>query len=186
MSSPERRAKHPNWAPEVTGNPAGRPNKYDSHVQPRLAEVTEWVKAGYTYYSIAEQLGVSTASFIKYQSFHPDLVEAIQKAKAEVNALVVNSLLKKAVGYREQRQMVSAKGDVVDYVHVVEGNVTAQIFWLKNQLRDEWSDRKDVIHDVGGDLAKLIEESMLPRLPESTVIDVTPVDGEDELEEGER
>jgi DNA-binding CsgD family transcriptional regulator len=36
----------------------GRPCKYESHVQPRLNEVLEWIQAGYTDYSIAETLGV--------------------------------------------------------------------------------------------------------------------------------
>jgi len=57
-----------NTTKERTGNIEGqteiRTYKYDSHVKPRLKDIYEWVKQGYTDYSIAEQLGAAYVEMI--------------------------------------------------------------------------------------------------------------------------
>jgi hypothetical protein len=76
----------------------GRPCKYESHVQPRLDEIYEWVKTGYTDYSIAEQLGIAHYTLIQYKEKFTELTETYARARKERNNLVMNSMFGKAVG----------------------------------------------------------------------------------------
>jgi hypothetical protein len=76
----------------------GRPCKYESHVEPRLQEVFEWLKQGYTDYSIAEQLGIHETTWIKYKADYPNLSSLYTRAIHERNRLVMNRMFSKACG----------------------------------------------------------------------------------------
>jgi len=60
------------------------------------------------------------------------------------------------------------------YESAVEGNLGAQVFYLKNRDRDNWKDRFD--YKVETDLGQLHLEAMeqLIREDQAAVIDVTP------------
>ena len=76
----------------------GRPCKYESHVEPRLSEIYDWVRQGFTDYSIAEQLDIAHYTLIQYKERYTELTETYSRAIKERNSLVMNSMYSKAVG----------------------------------------------------------------------------------------
>lgn len=85
----------------------GRRDLYAELVQPRLAEITEWI--GVTdEATIARRLGVSARSLGKYKTEHPELREALRKGRESLVEDLKVSLKKKARGfaYTETKTMV--------------------------------------------------------------------------------
>lgn len=96
-----------------------RPSKYETHVASRLHEIEDWVRNGATNKQVGERLGISHDSFCVYQRNYPEFSETIKKNRDYVDGQVENALLKNALA----------------------GNITAQIFWLKNRRPKLWSDK---------------------------------------------
>lgn len=97
----------------------GRPGKYETHVLPRLNEVEDWCRNGATEEEMAARLGISRYSFIEYKKQFSDFSNILKKTKDFVDGQVENALLKAAL----------------------EGNITAQIFWLKNRRPQKWREK---------------------------------------------
>lgn len=93
----------------------GRPCKYETHVEPRLTEIYQWLKEGYTDYSIAEQLGISRISWIRYKEQYDTLATLYERARLERNSLVMNKMLEKAVGYEHEDLFIAQyQGQIVE------------------------------------------------------------------------
>lgn len=92
-------AKNKDVAVAVNGKKeVGRPCKYETHVEPRLKEIYQWVKDGMTDYSIADQLGICHETLIKYKDNYLDLSSLYTRAREERNKLVMNRMFAKATG----------------------------------------------------------------------------------------
>ncbi len=91
-------------------------------VKDKLTLVEGWARDGLTNEQIAENLGVSKTTFYKMLKEHSELSELLKKSKEVVDYEVENALLQSAL----------------------KGNVTAQIFWLKNRKPKEWRERQEV------------------------------------------
>jgi hypothetical protein len=76
---------------------------------------------GSTDAEIAEALGVSTVTLYAWMKLRPDFLNAIRSAKDIPDERVKRNLFHQAI----------------------EGNVTAQVFWLKNRRPQEWRDRHE-------------------------------------------
>lgn len=143
-------------------------NKYFSHVQPRLAEVSEWIKEGKTEREITELLGVALSSWGEYKNKYPELKEAIknirtdrareERDEAERIAAVEDSLYRSATGYtfktvkpvpKKNTETVTEKDgsrthrsweelEMLEVEEHVPPNVTAQIFLLVNKKKGEY------------------------------------------------
>ena len=86
---------------------------------------------GATNEEIADAIGVSKRTIIRWAKEHESFGKALAEGKAVSDAKVIRSLYKRATGY--------------DYT-----DVAAQCFWLKNRQRERWQDRpQDYIQ--GGD-----------------------------------
>lgn len=96
-----------------------RPNKYETHVAPRLGEIADWVRNGATEREIAERLGIAMSSFCEYKRGFSEFSELLKKTRDAVDGEVENALLQSALN----------------------GNTTAQIFWLKNRRPKKWRDK---------------------------------------------
>lgn len=96
-----------------------RPSKYQTHVEPRLEEIKDWVRNGATDKVIAERLGISEDSFYEYKREFSEFSESLKKNKEICDAEVESALHKAALG----------------------GNITAIIFWLKNRRPDKWREK---------------------------------------------
>jgi hypothetical protein len=97
----------------------GRPSEYDEAILP---EVLELVGQGATTKELADHLGVHPAQFWRWCQAYPQLRSAVKAAREAQDDRVEEALRINAV---------------------LEGNVTAQIFWLKNRRPNEWRDRKE-------------------------------------------
>ena len=96
---------------------AGRPCKYESHIQPFLQDIKKWIEEGYTDYSIADSLGIHYTTYSRYKRDFTELANLYTRTQAKHNKLVFNSMLKKATGIKEKikKQKVLSDGTVVTY-----------------------------------------------------------------------
>ena len=97
-------------------NKPGPKGKYESHVKPRLEEIYEWLVNGYTDYSIADQLGISQDSLIKYKEQYSELSELYTRARTERNKLVMNKMFQRATGEKVTllKQKATRDGEIVN------------------------------------------------------------------------
>ena len=108
---------------------------------------------------IAKALGISVASFYNYQNEHLEFLESLKKGKKPVDSDVVSALLKNALGFTIivkkafkvknteyiEGKKVSEKEEIVlaDEEQYISPDTTAQIFWVKNRLPEDWRDKKE-------------------------------------------
>lgn len=104
--------------------------KYEYWLTPEgLTKLEGWARDGATDEQIAKHMKISLATLYNWKRDHLDILEALKKGKEVVDFQVENALLKNAM----------------------DGNVTAQIFWLKNRRPDKWKDkREEEPKDAGG------------------------------------
>lgn len=102
---------------------AGRPSKYNEEIADKAYSLA---LLGASDKEMAEILGVSESTFNLWKKTYPEFSESLNEAKNMADSKVVRALYNQAIG----------------------GNVTAQIFWLKNRQKDKWRDKQDVDHTV--------------------------------------
>lgn len=85
-----------------------------------IAAVEQFAELGYTEEQIALVMGVAIRTLRDYKKRYPQFNEIITKGKLKADAVILKSLYEKARG----------------------GDVTAQIFWMKNRQPDKWRDRQ--------------------------------------------
>lgn len=94
-------------------------SKYETHVAPRLEEIKDWVRNGATDDEIISKLGIARSSFYEYKRNISDFSDSLKETKEIVDSQVENALLQNAL----------------------KGNITAQIFWLKNRRSKQWREK---------------------------------------------
>ena len=114
-------------------------------VKDKLILVEGWARDGLTNEQIAENLNIGKTTFYKLLNEHPELSEHLKKGKEVVDYEVENALLKNALS----------------------GNITAQIFWLKNRKPKQWKDKVEV---EDKDLSKV--EELLSKIKEEANNDI--------------
>ena len=97
-------------------NLKGRPSGYNPEVHLVLASY--FAQEGMTEEQIATRIGISKATLTTWKQKYPEFLASLKTTKDEADAKVVESLYKQAL----------------------KGNVTAQIFWLKNRQPEKWRD----------------------------------------------
>jgi hypothetical protein len=121
----------------------GRKNKYDTHVQPHLEEIQEWVGT-LTEEQIAKKLGISVASFEKYKSKHEELVESLKKGRENLIEELRNSLKQKAKGfhYTEKKKIIrdvnGQRTQVIEEYERYSPPDTGAIHLLLKNLDETW------------------------------------------------
>lgn len=96
-------------------------SKYESHVAPRLEEIKDWCRNGATDEQIYNRLGISRNAFYEYQKKHREFYESLKYNKEYCDGQIENALFEAAKA----------------------GNVTAQIFWLKNRRGKVWREKPE-------------------------------------------
>ncbi len=126
----------------------GRPCKYETHVEPRLEEVYQWIKEGYTDYSIAEQLGIHPVSLIRYKERYDSLASLYTRARLERNRLVMNKMFQRATGEKVTmlKQKATKDGEIVDLVEeqYIPPDVNAADLFLRNNDPEYKSAKADI------------------------------------------
>ena len=116
--------------------------KYQEWLEPDGLTLLEgWARDGLTDEQIAKNIGIAVSTLYDWKSRFPEFSKALKKGKEVVDFEVENALLKSAL----------------------EGNTTAQIFWLKNRKRDKWKDKPELSDGIGDTrekdpLSKSLEE----------------------------
>ena len=114
----------------------------------KLLLLEGWARDGLFDKQICKNMGVSEATLTNYKRKYPEIKEALRKGKEVVDFEIENALYKRAIGYT-----IRIKEDKLDkdgIIHSCErdlhipGDVTAQIFWLKNRKRMQWRDKVEV------------------------------------------
>lgn len=124
-----------------------------------LLQLESWARDGLTDKQIASNMGVTEQTLNVWKKNYPSLFESLKRGKAVVDIQVENALLKRALGYsydevtRERvldydpstGQIVGSHIEITKTVKKeVQGDTTAQIFWLKNRRPEQWRDKRDV------------------------------------------
>ena len=103
---------------------------------------------------IAQQLGIEKSAFYDYQKKHAEFAEALKEGKRRPNEDVEASLFKSAMGFTVQERHVemdavtnkAKKVTVTD--RFIPPSGAAQIFWLKNRMKEKWRDVREIKADV--------------------------------------
>ncbi len=85
----------------------------------KLILLEGWSREGLTKEQISKNMGINPATLYRWEIKESKICNALKKGKEVVDFEVENALLKSAL----------------------EGNVTAQIFWLKNRRKLQWRDK---------------------------------------------
>lgn len=78
-----------------------------------------WARDGLTFEQIAHNIGINVTTLRDWRKKEPTISAILKKGREVVDYEVENALLKSAL----------------------EGNTTAQIFWLKNRKKAQWRDK---------------------------------------------
>lgn len=117
-------------------------------IKEKLTLVEGWARDGLTNEQIAHNLGISTALLYKYQKEHIEFLETLKKGKEVIDYQVENALLKNAL----------------------EGNVTAQIYWLNNRKPKQWKNKRDKDESNNEEISKV--EQVLIKIREEAEKDI--------------
>lgn len=99
----------------------------------KLVLLEGWARDGLTEEQIANNIGIDRTTLYRWKEKDCNIYNAIKKGKEVADYEVENALFKNAL----------------------DGNVTAQIFWLKNRKKEQW--REKVEYQDNNGIAKLDE-----------------------------
>lgn len=114
-----------------------------------LAKVEQLAAQGLTVKQIAHCCDMGRSTFYRLMKQHGDLRDAVKKGRSKGIGVITNALFQNAKG----------------------GNVTAQIFYLKNRDPDKWRDKRE--HTHGGDDEKPLVTKIVRE-----VVNVDPKDSD--------
>lgn len=128
-------------------------SKYETSVAPKLAQIEKWARSGFLDREIARMLGISCASFTKYEKQHPELADTLRKGREIADAEVTDALYRCAVGFQYQeitqeleKNKATGEGKLVETKIVtkqVPPDVKAQLLWLKSRKPQQWGEKPE-------------------------------------------
>ena len=119
------------------------------------ARVEEYASKGLTNHDISKNLGISQETFYQYVNNYPEFSESLKRGKAITDQIVESALYKNAIGYEFEEVVTVIKigidgqptpSEIKKTKKHIQGDTTAQIFWLKNRLSENWRDKKGIDH----------------------------------------
>lgn len=102
-----------------------------------------WVRDGLTMQQVADNIGINRSTLYDWARKDKTISNTLKRTKEVADYEVVNALYKNAI----------------------EGNVTAQIFWLKNRISDKWREKQEVSHElnVPADKVEIVDNEDLEK-----------------------
>ena len=123
-------------------NKRGRPNKYESNVKPKLAEI-EKMCLTMTEKQIALSLGVNPSTWCEYKCKYPELNEAIKKGREGLIIELRSTLIRKAKGFTYSEKKTIKENNKVVREEIYEKaslpDVAALNLLLKNYDKENWA-----------------------------------------------
>ena len=129
-----------------------------------------WARDGLTDEQIAHNIGIRRETLYDWKKKYPNISNALKNNKELADQHVEQALFRKATGYKtkeiiRERQWNKATGqEISDYEvenallkKALEGNVVAQIYWLKNRRPDKWREQPKEKVDFE-DIPKFIDD----------------------------
>lgn len=120
----------------------GRPNKYFTHVQPRLEEIKKLCTT-MTEKQIAQTLGVSYSCWCDYKNKYSELSDALKKGRESLVLELKSTLIRKAKGFSYSEKKTIKENGVTVREEIYEKaslpDVAALNLLLKNYDKDNWS-----------------------------------------------
>lgn len=122
---------------------AGRRNKYETHVKPNFEKIKKWYLTK-TETQIANKLGVTIQSWIKYKDQYPELRACLQESKDDLVDELKGILKKKAQGYyytETTKTVIEEDGNKIKKMEERQRYAqpdTGAIHLLLKNLDDEW------------------------------------------------
>ncbi len=111
-------------------------------VKDKLILIEGWARDGLTNEQIAENLGINQDTFYNYKKKYPEFSETLKRGKEVIDYQVENALLKNAL----------------------DGNVTAQIYWLNNRKPKQWKNKRESSESNIDEITKV--EQLLSKIKE--------------------
>lgn len=120
--------------------------KLSDWTTPEALELLEgFARNGMIDVDIAKRIGISRATFYAWKKASKEFSDALKKGKEVVDYAVESALLRKALGQEvtETRIETDEEGHrrEITVKKQIPGDVTAQIFWLKNRKPGAWRDK---------------------------------------------
>jgi len=133
-----------------------RKGKYHDWISKEgLLKIEGWARDGLIDEQIAHNIGIAPSTLYEWKKKYTELSEALKKGKEVVDREVENALLKRALGYEYEEVKIESDGyeeKTTVTKKFVPGDVTAQIFWLKNRKPTEWRDKQEIDQHTDGEL----------------------------------
>lgn len=136
------------------GRPKDEATLYEKYIAGKEDLIIANCRAGATNETLAKSLGIGLTTFKRILKDYPEkMKELLKEGKQEADFKVESELFRRAIGYdyEETETIVSVDKEgnatpskVRKIKRHVPGDVTAQIYWLKNRKPDTWKDRNFV------------------------------------------
>ncbi|WP_219987242.1 transposase [Gracilibacillus dipsosauri] len=127
-----------------------------------LLRLEGWARDGLTDEQIAKNIGITTSTFYEWKKKYAEFSDVLKKGKEVVDIQVENALLKRALGFHYEEELVAATGEVVQVTRYEKPDVTAAIFWLKNRKPNTWRNKEKVdIDKIKADIELTKEKTKL-------------------------
>jgi ACT domain-containing protein len=117
-------------------------------IKEKLTLIEGWAREGLTDEQIANNLDISTSTFYEYKNKYSEFSESLKKGKEIIDFEVENALLKNAL----------------------DGNVTAQIYWLNNRKPKQWKNKRENTENNKEEISKV--EQILVKIREEAEKDI--------------
>ena len=117
-------------------------------IKEKLTLIEGWAREGLTDEQIANNLDISTSTFYEYKNKYSEFSESLKKGKEIIDFEVENALLKNAL----------------------DGNVTAQIYWLNNRKPQQWKSKRENTESNKKEISKV--EQILVKIREEAAKDI--------------
>jgi len=127
----------------------GCPSKYDPEYHPKAVE--ELASEGKILTEIAKEFGIHVCTIHDWRERFPEFSDALKKGRDRADALVVDSLYKRAMGYEIEEERAMNVDGYVQIVRVekhIPSDPASMFFWLKNRRPKEWRDKR--IEEITG------------------------------------
>ena len=127
---------------------ANRTSYKDWLSEDKLLLLEGWARDGLSDEQIAHNIGIRRETLWDWKKKHDNISNSLKKGKEVVDFLVENALLKNALGFKYEENVVTRDGEIINVEKFQAPNTVAQIFWLKNRKPDKWRDRIESKQEV--------------------------------------